>query len=260
MSAVQEGRRRRAPIRGAARRAPTAPRWPLRTVALAVLAAVVVQLAVTAAVRVVADVTGLALQHESRVPPAAVAYVGRTLEAVAGAAGAAWVLGRRSGQGLGAVGLTSRLPRRGWVLAAACVLVILVERGTAAVDLWRGALPATAVPEHAQLRGLPTLVGPSLVATLVWFGPVVALVEEILFRGVVHAVLRQRLGAVLGVLLSAAVFALAHDGPARPAAFVAGIALAALYERSRSLWPGIAVHACNNVVVGLLLAGAARAA
>jgi membrane protease YdiL (CAAX protease family) len=89
-------------------------------------------------------------------------------------------------------------------------------------------------------------------------------VEEIVFRGFIYGGLRPRLGVTLSVLLSAAVFALAHSLSVGgsilllgPSLFLAGVALALVYERSRSLVPGMVMHASFNLiaVVAIFLIG-----
>ena len=70
--------------------------------------------------------------------------------------------------------------------------------------------------------------------------------EELLFRGVLANAL-NRYGAWIGVLGSAAVFALVHGvNIILPIAFVVGIITALLFRRTGSIWPGVAVHAVNN--------------
>jgi membrane protease YdiL (CAAX protease family) len=81
--------------------------------------------------------------------------------------------------------------------------------------------------------------------------------EELAFRGVLANAL-SRYGAWVGVLLSSAVFALAHGlNVILPIAFVVGLAAGWLLLRTGSIWPGVVVHAVNNglsVVVPALLA------
>lgn len=90
------------------------------------------------------------------------------------------------------------------------------------------------------------------------------LVEEVVFRGFIYGGLRPRLGVTLSVILSALVFALAHSLSVGgsilllgPSLFLAGVALALVYERSRSLVPGMVLHASFNLiaVVAIFLIG-----
>lgn len=76
--------------------------------------------------------------------------------------------------------------------------------------------------------------------------------EELLFRGVVHPLLTAELGRVVGGLLGALVFALAHLGPDRRFlgwslfAWVMGLVLAGLYEVTGGLLAPISLHCCVN--------------
>src|SRR5687768_11964523 len=85
----------------------------------------------------------------------------------------------------------------------------------------------------------------SLLGTVV-FAPVL---EEIVFRGLLYGTLRRWVGWPTAALLSAAVFAGAHGyGVAGfGSVFVSGVMWAVAYEKTRSLLPGMAAHAANNV-------------
>jgi hypothetical protein len=74
-------------------------------------------------------------------------------------------------------------------------------------------------------------------------------VEELLFRGVLYGTLRLRLGTWPATAISAALFALAHGyGVVGFASVLAsGVLWAVAYERTRSLVPGMLVHAASNL-------------
>ncbi len=85
-------------------------------------------------------------------------------------------------------------------------------------------------------------------------------VEEIIFRGFIYGGLRRRLGVPVALVLSSAVFALAHSFSVGssilllgPSLFIAGLALALVYERSRSLMPGMVLHASFNLIAVLAI-------
>jgi membrane protease YdiL (CAAX protease family) len=79
-----------------------------------------------------------------------------------------------------------------------------------------------------------------------------AVCEELLFRGAILGLLKQRLPAIIAVLISALMFAALHGSPWRfLPQFVVGIALAVLTLRSGSVLPAILLHAIYN---GLLWA------
>ena len=84
-----------------------------------------------------------------------------------------------------------------------------------------------------------------------------ALTEELYFRGLLYGRLDARFGVASAVVGSAGVFGLAHFEPnAFPALFALGLVLGLVRMRSSSIWPGVAIHAANNVIAiaGLLLA------
>lgn len=90
-----------------------------------------------------------------------------------------------------------------------------------------------------------------LLNTPVWFflvGALLApLIEEIFFRGFLFQGLRARYGWVIGMLLSSAIFAIAHLDPvALIPTFILGSLLAYLYHRSNSIWPGVILHMLVN--------------
>lgn len=100
----------------------------------------------------------------------------------------------------------------------------------------------------------------ALAGLFILAGPITALAEEMLFRGILYGWLRRRLNIPLAAILSALIFTAAH-----PSVFAAGIPamldmtllailLALLFEARRSLWPGILCHALYNMLLlGLYL-------
>lgn len=91
-------------------------------------------------------------------------------------------------------------------------------------------------------------ISPGLYVVLMLMAAVAAPIgEELFFRGFVYNAARRRLGVPGGVLLSALLFAAPHLGPlAVPGIVLIGVYLAAMYERTRSLWVPILMHAMNN--------------
>jgi uncharacterized protein len=85
----------------------------------------------------------------------------------------------------------------------------------------------------------------------VWFFIVAVvfapLVEEIFFRGFLFQGFRERYGWVKAMLLSSAIFAIAHlDLVVLIPTFVLGNVLAYVYHRSNSVWPGVFLHFLVN--------------
>ena len=90
---------------------------------------------------------------------------------------------------------------------------------------------------------------------LVGAGLLVPIAEELYFRGLIHGWLQTRLGFWLRVLVSSAIFGLAHfDSIAVVASsFVLGLVNAIAYEKSKSLWLPIAIHmVTNSAAIGLM--------
>jgi membrane protease YdiL (CAAX protease family) len=86
--------------------------------------------------------------------------------------------------------------------------------------------------------------------------------EELLFRGFLYSSLRQRISANASILLTAVIFAfmhgsgrILHDPRTFPLPILyLGIVLALIRERTGSVYPGMAVHALNNLMaLGLAL-------
>ena len=79
------------------------------------------------------------------------------------------------------------------------------------------------------------------------------LMEELLFRGLLFRRMRDRVGAILGIVLSSIVFGLAHGNLTQglfAAAF--GIFLAMLYEHYGTLAAPLTAHFANNVFAVIL--------
>ncbi|MHC5037729.1 MAG: CPBP family glutamic-type intramembrane protease [Planctomycetota bacterium] len=77
-----------------------------------------------------------------------------------------------------------------------------------------------------------------------------AFCEELLFRGLLLESLRPRLGAPLAVGVSSILFALVHPHPLLILPiFLLGLLLGALTVAARTLWPAMAVHFLNNLLV-----------
>ncbi len=74
-------------------------------------------------------------------------------------------------------------------------------------------------------------------------------VEEILFRGLLYRILRERWGVVLSVVVSAAFFSMVHHGLLLSPQLLGGMIFALAYEKSRSLWVSIGLHMGANSAV-----------
>jgi membrane protease YdiL (CAAX protease family) len=140
------------------------------------------------------------------------------------------------------------LPQTEWRLAAIAFPLAALSYGGFWL-LW-GPLSFLA-PDFVRsyaLEGMPDLLtrgNPArLVLDIVAIVVVAPVVEEILFRGFLLHRWAARWGTTTGVILSSAVFAILHVELVGH--FIFGVAMAALYVRTRSLWVSIAAHAVNN--------------
>lgn len=177
--------------------------------------------------------------------------------------GGAFLIAIRSGK-IGRAELGIAPPRWRWVwllLAAGVTIVLLPGRiAIAAIAQWLfGGLDAMQnrmdlfAGELSWARFLVTLVGAGIIAPIS---------EELFFRGFFYTALRGHTSMWLAVLISSIVFAAGHYDAAGVVAssLIMGLALALVYEYTRSLWVAIAVHAFNNslavvIAYGLLVAG-----
>ncbi len=195
---------------------------------------------------------------------AAVAYVGLQLVLVGGAAvlsggtpASGWLIAGSAASAFGAVGLAlaprvrsrtavglRRVPGRTIVFAIGLGIVVWVVSRILIVA-YVTITGDTSDPQEA----LTLFTGPvSTVVVVALGGLVVPLGEELLFRGVGYGALR-RYGRVVAAVATAVVFALAHGvNVVFAAALVLGLLNAALYERTRSIWPCVAAHATFNLI------------
>lgn len=139
--------------------------------------------------------------------------------------------------------------RAGIDLALAIALVVVVE-GTAVVAIpilgaARAASVAAILPATAMER-----IAWVLVALFVAFG------EEVVFRGYLQIQIIAFTGSTpLGVILQAALFALAHGqqgARGMALAAISAVAFGIVVRAQRSLWPAILGHAAIDLIAGLL--------
>ncbi|XP_020236385.1 uncharacterized protein LOC109815963 [Cajanus cajan] len=147
--------------------------------------------------------------------------------------------------------------QKGWLLWAGVGLggaIIAISLTGVAVSFFSGEAPQRET--DALVRLLP-LIGSSNLSTacLVGITGVLApLLEETIFRGFFMTSLTKWVPTPVAVVLSAAVFALAHLTPGEfPQLFVLGAALGFSYAQTRNLLTPITIHSFWNSGVILLL-------
>ncbi len=109
----------------------------------------------------------------------------------------------------------------------------------------------------SQQDAAPAVSVPSARAWLLLSYGVVAVIvapvaEELIFRGFLYGALRRRLTPLAACGASAVIFAAMHldpDSAAFGAAMIMGLVLAATYEKTRSLYVPMVVHALTNAYV-----------
>jgi hypothetical protein len=142
----------------------------------------------------------------------------------------------------------ARLSRR-WNLVAQISGVLAIFASSLAAGAIQAVLRRT--PYNPQLDFLAPggFSWPALLGMLATGGLIAPLAEEVFFRGLLHRWLRQRMGFWPAAFLSALLFGVVHvEISVAGAAFLLGLLLAWLYERSGSLWAPIIVHIINNAV------------
>jgi membrane protease YdiL (CAAX protease family) len=193
-----------------------------------------------------------------QVPAQQSALVGLAGYAVSGLAPlcavAAVLLIRR--HGLAAVGLRA-VPFR-WVAIGAALGLGVVALNIGSVML----MDALSGGVESVQGGYQSAAGAGLLsfaAALVLGALLTPLGEELLFRGVLVNAL-DRYGPWVAVLVSSAVFALAHGiNYLLVVSFTVGVIAALLLRRTGSIWPSVALHAVNNSASVLLPAAYALA-
>ena len=91
--------------------------------------------------------------------------------------------------------------------------------------------------------------GAYILLTAIALGVWVPFVEEVFFRGFLFAGLAVRYGLLVGVVLSAALFALVHFSVATIIPiFVTGVLFAFVYHTTGSIWIPMAAHSAQNLI------------
>lgn len=162
------------------------------------------------------------------------------------------------GAGLGLV------PGRGAVGPLAAVVLALLAAGQAGEWALGWAARALDLSAHwTEWFDRDLAWGSAPVVAIELFDTVVLtpVFEEIIFRGLLFATLRARLGLGAAAALSAAIFAVAHGYGAAgfAAVFWSGMLWAVAYEKTGSLLPSIAAHAVDNLGASLALLLVVRA-
>lgn len=163
-----------------------------------------------------------------------------------------WLGLRRRGQRWTAIGICS-ISRR-WLLGALGLgLLLTVVTGLVASSI-QALLGHPNVNPQQDLFTPSGLSWVSIIGNILFTGIAVPFAEELFFRGVLYRFLRERWGVWIGALVSAVLFGAAHlDLSVGVAVGILGLVSALVYERSKSLWPSIIIHAVNNSLKFILV-------
>ncbi len=144
-----------------------------------------------------------------------------------------------------------------WLLVVTAVtlglLPVRVVLGTLALEKFGGGLDGLEMRMDIFMPGGLSLHG--FLLTLLFTGLLIPIAEEMYFRGAVFGWLRRNTSLPLALAGSTLLFGLGHMDSVSVAvsSLVLGFANALLYEKTRSIWVPIAVHALNNTIAVLLL-------
>jgi len=139
------------------------------------------------------------------------------------------------------------------VLGVLTVPVLLLVPGMVTLAGAVNSIVIWLMPMSAEDQSmLESMMSTSVLSTL--FGCVAApVLEEMLFRGIILRSFLRQYSRTKAILWSSVIFAVAHLNVYQLAtAIVLGIVAGWLYERCRSLWPGILLHATYNSFVTLI--------
>jgi len=114
------------------------------------------------------------------------------------------------------------------------VSVVLVDFAS------RVALPSGVLKVLLIRQQVANVIGFFIVGCL--FAP---FVEELFFRGLVYAWLRQRIPVIAAIALSALMFASMH-GFISPVQLIGGVLFAGIYEWRKNIWAAYVVHVLAN--------------
>ena len=164
--------------------------------------------------------------------------------------GIVWLIARRRGAAPHDLGLARFKVVRSLAMVLVLLAILLITREHyISIARMLGFTPPSVDQQLIRLFG----EGPwGLVLATAVTVVVAPVVEETFFRGLVYAVLRERMRASYAICLSSLIFAIYHFSLWLVVPILLlGIALAWLTEWQRSIWPAVICHALNNLLAVL---------
>ena len=145
---------------------------------------------------------------------------------------------------------TPRMPH--WRTFIACLLVLGASLGAIQLYVMVTTYLGIEILVPADLPSDLVLPGALSILTVIALAVITPIAEEAFFRGFVLRGLVNRWGMAPGIIVSAAIFAALHFQPSIIIpVFITGLLLGALYWQTGSIWPGIGVHAGQNLIATL---------
>jgi CAAX protease family protein len=155
-------------------------------------------------------------------------------------------------EGLRALGMRASQPAQ--ALAAFVLGALAIFIASFLYSVIAQALGVTVTTNVDQLEARAGIEPWTTLAIIIGAVVVAPFCEEIFFRGYFFQGLRLRFSLWLAVPLSAVIFGLAHgDLGSLVLLIIIGLVLAILRWRTRSLWPGMALHMFNNFLGAWLI-------
>jgi uncharacterized protein len=134
----------------------------------------------------------------------------------------------------------------GWVFAAFVAYLILTSIYTVLVDP-----PSEQLPSGLENADQDVLLAVATGMLLILVAP---FAEEMFFRGFLYQAFRNSFGVLPGAALSALIFGAIHFEFFKLVQLaILGVILALLFEKTKSLWPPIILHAVNNALAFAVL-------
>jgi membrane protease YdiL (CAAX protease family) len=140
-----------------------------------------------------------------------------------------------------------RRPKRAWVIAGLSMTLALIPVAGAIAVAIRLLLDLPLESPQVDFLVPGNFSWPAAFGMLILGGIAVPFAEELYFRGVLYQWIRPRWGKAAGMILSGLAFGALHgEISVAGATFIMGVVLAWFFERSRSLWTPIIIHATYN--------------
>lgn len=134
-------------------------------------------------------------------------------------------------------------------------LLLLIPAGIGASIGFNGLVSLSGIAEHSKVyKEIESMqFSGSLLVQLLAAAVAAPIVEELLFRGLIYRRLRYHLKPSMCILVSATIFGLIHGNIVQFVyAFLVGTLLAYAYEKFKTVWAPIIMHASANFIAVII--------